>query len=187
MKCLYYLAPSLKSTQEVADDLNRVGVHEWLIHVIARDEAGLKREKLHSSNYLETTDIMRDGLIGAGLGLVGAVFALAAMMVFQPFGSEAPDVLYFFLFVVLTGFGAWVGGMTGLDNENRKIRRFHDNIERGEYLLLIYAFKENEADLREVMARKHPEARLAAVDRQFLNPFARLRRRRMAAPAAEAP
>ena len=186
MKCLYYLAPSLKSTQAVADDLNRVGVHEWLIHVIARDEAGLKREKLHSSNYLETTDIMRDGLIGAGLGLAGALFSLAMMMLFQPFGSDAPAVLYLFLLVALTGFGAWVGGLTGLDNENRKIRRFHDDIEQGEYLLLIYALKEHDAEIRAVMARKHPEARLAAVDRQFLNPFARLRRRRMGAPAAEA-
>ena len=186
MKCLYYIAPTLKSTQEVADDLNQVGVFEWLIHVIARDEAGLKRERLHSSNYLETTDLIRDGLIGAGLGFVGAILALAMMMVFEPFGPDAPSVLYFFLFLVLTGFGAWVGGLTGLDNENRKIRRFHDNIEQGEFLLLIYALKEHEDEIRDVMSRKHPEARLAAVDRQFLNPFARLRRRRMAAPAAEA-
>lgn len=180
MKCLYYLAPNLSSTQEIADDLKSVGVVEWFIHVIARDEAGLQREKLHSSNYLETTDLVRDGLIGAALGFVGALLAVALVALLKPFGPETPTVLYLFIFLVITLFGAWVGGLTGIDNENRKIRRFHDNIEAGEYLILIYALKEQEEAVRRVMQQRHAEARLAAVDRQFLNPFARLRRRRAA-------
>ncbi len=186
MKCLYYLAPNLDSTQEISDDLEGVGVYEWFIHVIARDEAGLKREKLHSSNYIETTDIMRDGLIGAGLGVIGGLLALLLMLVFQPFGDEAPKMLYGFIFVVITLFGAWVGGLTGIDNENRKIRRFHDNIENGEYLVLIYTPREQEDAVRRVMEEKHPEARLAAVDRHFLNPFARLRRRRATTQPSQA-
>lgn len=186
MKCFYYLAPSLDSTHAIADDLNSVGVVEWFIHVIARDEAGLRREKLHSSNYFETTDIIRDGLIGAALGFVGAILALGLVLAFKPFGPEAPTVLYGFIFVVITLFGAWVGGLTGIDNENRKIRRFHDNVENGEFLLLIYAQKEQEDAVRQVMQEKHPEARLAAVDRHFLNPFARLRRRQVSGTPSEA-
>lgn len=178
MKCLYYLAPDLGSTQSISEDLHDVGVLDWFLHVISKDEAGLKREQIHSSNYLETTDIIRDGIIGANLGFIAAVIAAALVMWFEPFGPDTPKVIYFFVIVVFTLFGAWVGGLTGIDNENKKLRRFHDDIEAGKYLILIYAGKEKEETIREMMRNKHPEARLAAVDRQFLNPFKRVRRRR---------
>ena len=178
MKCLYYLAPDLDSTHRISDDLHEVGVLDWFLHVISRDEAGLKREHIHSSNYLETTDILRDGIIGANLGFIGAVIAAALVMFFEPFGPETPKVIYFFVIVVFTLFGAWVGGLTGIDNENKKLKRFHDDIEAGKFLILIYAGKEKEDTIREMMKNKHPEARLAAVDRQSLNPFKRVRRRR---------
>lgn len=177
MKCFYYLAPNLTSTHQVSDDLQDEGVLDWFVHIIAKDEAGLKREQLHSSNYLETTDIIRDGLIGANLGFIGAVIAAGLVMLFEPFGPETPKVIYFFVIVVFTLFGAWVGGLTGIDNENKKLRRFHDDIEAGKYLILIYARKEQEQVIRDMMAEKHPEARLAAVDRHFMNPFKRVRRR----------
>ena len=86
------------------------------------------------------------------------------------------DIL--FVIVVFTLFGAWVGGLTGIDNENKKLRRFHDDIEAGKFLVLIYARKEQEQLIRDMMAEKHPEARLAAVDRHFMNPFKRVQRRR---------
>jgi hypothetical protein len=178
MKCFYYLAPTLDSTHQISDDLHEVGVLDWFLHVIAKDEAGLKREQLHSSNYLETTDILRDGLIGANIGFVLAVIAAGLVMVLEPFGPETPKVVYFFVVVVFTLFGAWVGGLTGIDKENRKLKRFHDDIEAGKYLILIYAGKEQEEVIREMMREKHEEARLVAIDRQFLNPLSGLRRRR---------
>ena len=177
MKCFYYLAPTLDSTHQISDDLHEVGVLDWFMHVIAKDEAGLKRERLHSSNYLETTDIIRDGLIGANLGFIIAVIAAGMVWFFEPFGAM-PKVFYFFVVVLFTLFGAWVGGLTGIDKENKKLRRFHDDIEAGKYLILIYARKEQEDKIRTMMKEKHPEARLAAVDRHFLNPFAGVRRRR---------
>ncbi len=178
MKCFYYLAPSLDSTQQISDDLHGVGVLDWFLHVIAKDEAGLRREHLHSSNYFETTDLIRDGLIGANLGFILAVIAAGLVMILEPFGPETPKMVYFAVVVVFTMFGAWVGGLTGIDKENKKLRRFHDDIEAGKYLILIYAGKEKEDVIREMMREKHAESRLVAIDRHILNPFRGLRRRR---------
>jgi len=178
MKCLYYLAPDLESTQKISDDLHDVGVIDWFLHVIARDEAGLKREHIHSSNYLETTDLIRDGLIGANLGLIVAVLAAGALMFFEPFGANTPKVIYIFILIFFTLFGAWVGGITGLDNENKKLRRFREDIDAGKYLILLYIRQEKEETIREMMKDRHGEARLVAVDRHFLNPFKRVHRRR---------
>ena len=68
---LYYLAPTLEVTHKVSDDLHAAGLRDFFLHVIAKDESGLEREHIHSSNYLETLDILRDGFIGAAIGAAG--------------------------------------------------------------------------------------------------------------------
>lgn len=178
MKALYYLSPNLVTTKQVSDDLHEVGVSDWFLHVISKDEAGLRKERIHSSNYLETLDLIRDGLIGANVGfIIGALVALGFML-FEPFGPDTPAIVYFAIVFVCTMFGAWEGGLIGIASENKKLRRFHDEIEAGKYVVLIYAVKEQEELVREMMRDKHPESRLVAVDRKFMNPFAGVQRRR---------
>lgn len=183
MKCLYYIAPDLKDTRQVTADLRETGVMEWLMHVISKDEAGLRREQIQSGNYLETTDVLRIGIIGANLGLFGAVVAAGLVMWFEPFGIETPKLAYLFLLAFFTLFGAWVGGLIGLDHDSRKIRRFHDEIDSGKYLILIYVLKEQEQQVRAMMEQRHPSTRLVAVDRHFVNPFKRVRRPRSPSPS----
>ncbi len=186
MKCMYYLAPNLVSTHQISDDLHRVGVEDWFLHIISKDEAGLKRDKLHSSNWLETTDLLRDGFIGANFGfIVGAILA-GLLMFFQPFGPNVPGIAMLFLVVVATLFGAWAGGLVGLDSENRKLRRFHDEIEAGQYLLLIYARKGQGEKVKKMMKERHPESRHVATDRHFINPFSRVERKRRARQSEQA-
>jgi len=95
MKCMYYLSPSLVSTHQVSDDLQDVGVDDWHVHVISKDEAGLKNEKIHSSNWLETKDLLRHGFIGANLGFIVGVLAAGGLLLFKPFGPNFPSVAYF--------------------------------------------------------------------------------------------
>ena len=185
MKCMYYLAPSLVSTHQVSDDLHEVGIDDWYIHVISKDAAGLKNEKIHSSNWFETTDLLRVGFIGANLGFIVGVLIAGGLLLFEPFGPNVPKIAYIFMVAVSTGFGAWVGGLTGIDTENRKIRRFHEAIEKGEYLILIYAHKGEGEKIKEVMHKRHPESRHVATDRHFINPFGRVRRRKSSESAQE--
>jgi hypothetical protein len=178
MKCMYYLAPSLVSTREVSDDLHDVGIEDWHIHVISKDESGLKNDKLHSSNWLETTDLLRDGFIGANIGFVVGVLGAGILMLFKPFGPNFPVIANFFLVAVATLFGAWVGGLTGMDSENQKLKRFKVDIEAGKYLLLIYARKGMGEQIKAMMIDRHPEARHIATDRHFINPFSQVERKR---------
>lgn len=178
MKCLYYLAPTIVSAKQISDDLHDAGIDDWFFHIISKDEAGLKNEKLHSSNYFETLDLIRDGVIGANIGFIVGVIAAALLMAFEPFGPDRPMIIYILFAAFVTLFGAWVGGLTGIDSENSKLRRFHDDIEAGKYLILIYARKAHEDTVRTMMREKHKEAELVGVDRHFINPFSRVRRRR---------
>lgn len=186
MKCMYYLAPNLVSTHQISDDLHNVGVDDWFLHIISKDEEGLRRDKLHSSNWLETTDLIRDGFIGANFGfIVGALLAFL-LIHFQPFGPNVPSVAALFLVIVATLFGAWLGGLVGIDSENRKLRRFHDEIEAGKYLILIYARKGQGEKVKTMMNDRHPEARHVATDRHFINPFSRVERKRRARQSEQA-
>jgi hypothetical protein len=176
MKCLYYLARTLESTRGISDDVRAVGVNDSLLHVITQDEAGLQKEHIHSSNYLETLDLIRDGLIGAATGFVAGVIGVGLLQYFQPFGAAVPRVVYVATVAAAVLFGAWEGGLTGIATENRKLAGFHDDIGRGGYLILIYAPRDQEAAVRTMMRSRHRDAELAAIDRHFMNPFSAVKR-----------
>ena len=135
MKCLYYLAPTLESTRAVSDDLHRVGIKDWFIHVVSNDEAGLKRERIHSSNYVETLDFVHTGLLGA-----------------------------------------WMGGMLGFGVENKKLSQFHEDIQSGQFLILIYSRKGSGETIKAMMREKHPESEHVATDKNFISPFGEVSR-----------
>jgi hypothetical protein len=189
MKCLYYLAPTLDSTHRVSDDLHASGVSDFFLHVISKNESGLKEQQIHSSNYLETLDIVRVGFMGAAVGVVVGLVGAGLLMYFQPFGPDVPDIVYLIVVAVATLFGAWEGGLTGIASENKKLAKFHHDIAAGRYLILIYARKEQGAAVRAMMRDRHPEAELVAIDRHFINPFsavrkrARIRKRQQASPS----
>jgi hypothetical protein len=174
MKCLYYLSSTLKCTQEVSDDLHAVGVDDFYLHVVCKDESGLRKQHIHSANYLETLDLIRDGLIGAALGLLAGLIGVGLLMYFKPFGPtvEVPTLVYAILVGAATLFGAWEGGLTGIATENKKLRRFHDDIEAGKHLILVYVRKHQEAAVRKMMQERHSDAELVAIDSHFINPFA---------------
>jgi hypothetical protein len=176
MKCLYYLAPTLTSTHHIADDLHAAGIKDYYLHVICKDEAGLKTQHIHSSNYLETLDIVRDGFIGAALGFLAGLIGVGLLRYFHPFSFPVPIFVYLILIGVGTLFGAWEGGLTGIHSENKKLKRFHDDVAAGKFLILVYVRKVQESIVREVMRTRHPEANLVAVDTHFVNPFSSVAR-----------
>jgi len=185
MKCLYYLAPTLDSTHVISDDLHEVGVKDFFVHVISRDEAGLQKQHIHSSNYLETLDVVRDGVLGGIAGFLVGLVGVFLLDRFDPIGIEIPSFVYYILVGVATLFGAWEGGLIGIGIENRKLAKFHDDIEAGKFLILIYALKEQEAAVDSMMRERHPEAELVAVDRHFISPFHALKRESATRPPGE--
>ena len=175
MKCLYYLSPTLDISKRVSDDLHEAGVLGWYIHVISKDESGLNQKHIHSSNYLETLDLYRGTTVGGAIGFLVSLILIALAVKFEPFGFPLSTTIYLVIVVFFTLFGIWEGGLYGVDSENRKIRPFHKEISAGKFLVLVYAAKEEESKIKEMMARKHPETHLVATDRHFINPFSRVK------------
>lgn len=171
MKCIYYLSPTLKQTTQIAEDLRKVGVDDWFLHVHSKDERGIVRNKMHSSNYLERLDFIRKGIIGALIGFATSIAAALLAGAVQPFGTPITPLGYLAIIVLITCFGAWVGGLIGVSNQNKKIAHFNSEIAAGKYLILIYGKDHQLPKIKEMMTTNHPEAQLAAVDPYFYNPF----------------
>jgi hypothetical protein len=177
MKCIYFLTPTLASTEQVSADLHAVGVRDFYLHVISRDHAGLKRQQIHSSNYFETLDIVRDGFIGAALGFLVGLAGVALLVYMKPFGEHVvPALVYAVLVGAATLFGAWEGGLVGIDSEHKKLEKFHDDLVAGKYLILVYVRKHREQVVLKMMREKHTDAELVAIDSHFVNPFSTVRR-----------
>ena len=176
MKCLYYPAPTLDSARHISDDLHAVGVRDSFLHVISKDEAGLDERHIPSGNYLETLDLVRDGFIGSAIGFLVGLIGVGLLKLFEPFGPNIPGLVYFATVAAATLFGAWEGGLTGIATENKKLAMFHNDIEAGRCLVLIYVLQDQEAAVMQMMRARHPEAELAAIDRHFINPFSAVRR-----------
>jgi hypothetical protein len=177
MKCIYFLSPTIATTDQVSADLHDVGVNDFYLHVICRDHAGLKRHQIHSSNYFETLDVMRDGFIGATLGFLIGLAGAGLLLYTKPFGVHVvPTFVYAILVGAATLFGAWEGGLVGIDSENKKLAKFHDDLVSGKYLILVYVRKHREQVVLKMMREKHPDAELVAVDSHFVNPFSTVKR-----------
>jgi hypothetical protein len=177
MKCIYFLTPTLASTEQVSADLHDVGVKDFYLHVISRDHAGLKRQQIHSSNYFETLDIVRDGFIGAALGFLVGLAGVGLLLYTKPFGEHVvPVLVYAALVGAATLFGAWEGGLVGIDSEHKKLEKFHDDLVAGKYLILVYVRKHRETVVLKMMREKHADAELVAIDSHFVNPFSTVRR-----------
>ena len=171
MKCRYYLAPTLDSTHTISDDLHAIGVKDWYIHVFSKDEAGLQKEKIHSSNFLETSDALGGGLTGAIIGLVFGMLAALILRVAQPFGHDPSGFMYTIVVLAPAGFGLWEGALLRAKYGGRKISAFLDEIESGKYLFLIYTPESKGEAVREMMQEKHPDSEYVAVDEHFLDPL----------------
>ena len=74
MRRLYYVADDLETTKAVADRLHAVGINDWHLHVLAKDEGGL-REKL-AEHRGTVNDVLRadDPLPALGVLYPAAVF-----------------------------------------------------------------------------------------------------------------
>ncbi len=178
MKCIYFLTPTLASTESVSDDLHALGIRDFYLHVVSRDEMGLRQHHIHSSNYLETLDVVRDGFIGAALGFLAGMIGVGLLMYFKPLGDNVhvPTFVYVVLAAAATLFGAWEGGLMGVESESKKLGRFHDDLVAGKYLILVYVRKHRDEAVLKMMREKHPDAAFVAIDRHFINPFSTVAR-----------
>ncbi|TQV89256.1 hypothetical protein [Aliikangiella coralliicola] len=171
MKRLYFLTKNIDSTESISHDIHAAGITDWDFHVLSKNDKGLYQRHIHSANMLQKTDFIHSAEIGV---LKGTAIGLTVALVLSQIpihDKQVPFEILIGIFLAGILFGAWHGGLFGAQNENFRLKPFHDKIEEGYYLIMIDVAKKQVDEIVELMKSKHPEARYCTKDSVMVSPF----------------
>ena len=132
-KRLYFLLPTVDSTQQIVNELLIARIDEQHIHVMAKEGTDLR--DLPEATIFQKSDIVHGietGMIIGGIsGLLGSVIAITALQLGSMMGLI---VLGCTIFGAL--FGIWSSGMIGSSTKNTRLKEFEGAMESGKILLM---------------------------------------------------
>jgi len=111
---------------------------------------------------------------GAIVGVLAGLFAMVGFLMATPELSLEYTIISMLslglVTMILVAFGVGLGAIYGLDYENIKVKRFHDQLEQGQYLIMIDSKKEDVAEIK-LLIMAHKNVAEAGEDQTFVNPF----------------
>lgn len=146
----YYLSDDLTALESVSEHLVQAGLAGEQVHVLSEADNEAARHHVNAVNSLSKSDIIRSGLIGAGVGAILAALILLAGVFFGAKGIEG-WLPFVFLAVVVFGFCTWEGGFRGIQVRNTEFRRFDDLLKLGKHVLIVDIDAEDEIKVNRVV------------------------------------
>ncbi|MFT6917276.1 MAG: hypothetical protein ACJAWL_003633 [Motiliproteus sp.] len=139
----YFLTGSLGLTKEVTDILHhQLKVNKRHLHVVSRDELGLKQHQLRVANIFQQRDLVRGAELGAIIGFVFSLilFSCAVMaMVFWTADPTLKQAIFLGSIGLPLLLGTALGALIGATRENHKIGHFRHDLDNGFHLLVVDA------------------------------------------------
>ncbi|MCO6427193.1 DUF1269 domain-containing protein [Nitrosomonas communis] len=162
MRRIYFLVPDINVAKRVVDELLLARIEDKHIHVIARP--GTPLEELPEANLLQKSDFIP--AVQQGLAVGGATGMLAGLIavVLPPASIVIAGGILLATSLAGASVGAWIGGMIGMNADNRRIKEFESAIEAGHFLILADVPRDR-VDEIEVRVRQHiPEVEIESTE-----------------------
>ncbi|HUP98475.1 MAG TPA: DUF1269 domain-containing protein [Usitatibacter sp.] len=153
---MYVTLPDLASARRLANDLLLARIEDRHMHFLAR--RGTDLGELHEASYLQKTDAVHGAFTGLVFGGIVGVIVGLMLVYFPPGGSSIQLVAVLIAAVVGAFLGTWVASMVGLQVPNSRLKGFEHDIQDGKILLMLDVPSRQYEEVREVIARTHPEA-----------------------------
>jgi len=153
---MYVTLPDVASARKLADDLLLARVEDRHMHFLAR--RGTDLGGLHEASYLQKTDVVHGGFTGLVIGGVCGIALGLVLVWFPPEGASLQLVTVLVTAVAGAALGVWVASMVGLQVPNSRLVPFAKELDEGRVLLMLDVPLERHDQLREIIARTHPEA-----------------------------
>ncbi|MGB0722791.1 MAG: DUF1269 domain-containing protein [Gammaproteobacteria bacterium] len=154
MSKLYFLAPDVKTAEDIVGALREIGLGDDDLGVIARSESMV--EELPEPGIQEISDVkpaMKNGIaVGAASGVLAG---LAAIVI--PGGMAVGGPAIFAMVVGGGAFGAWASSLIGVSVPNREVEVFQSAIDKGQVLMIVSTTQVSEETIKGVVAMHHPE------------------------------
>ena len=153
---LYFILPDIESARGMLNEMLLARIEIKHIHFLARRDT--LPDDLPEANVLQKTDVVHGAQLGMTIGGVAGIIGGLLIVLFPPRGVslQLVTVLLAALFGAL--FGAWASSMAASAVPNSKLKAFHPEIERGKVLMMVDVPMRRAQEIRELIARRHPEA-----------------------------
>ena len=156
----YYVSDDLDELEIVEKELEAEGFTEPQIHVLSLDDCHVEQHHLHEVESLLKQDVIRGGEIGAGVGVIIAMFALVIPYMMGWTNGTAGWLPFIFLSILSFGFCIWEGGFIGFQKPNVHFVRFQALLIKGKHILFVDVDPVQEHNFGIIM-RSHPDVKPA--------------------------
>ena len=153
---MYVTLPDLASARQLANDLLLARIEDRHMHFLAR--RGTNLGELHEASYLQKTDAMHGAFTGLVIGGIVGVIVGVLLVYFPPGGASIQLVAVLVASLVGAFLGIWIAGMMGLQVPNTQLKGFEQELAEGKILLMLDVPASRYEEIRQVIARTHPEA-----------------------------
>jgi len=153
---MYLTLPDVQSARQLANDLLLARIEDRHMHFLAR--RGTNLGELHEASYLQKSDAVHGAFTGLVLGGVVGVCVGLLLVYFPPGGMSIQLVAVLIAAIVGAALGIWIAGMMGLQVPNTQLKGFEQEIDAGNILLMLDVPAGRYDEIRQVIARTHPEA-----------------------------
>jgi hypothetical protein len=161
MRRIYFLAPTIGSTQQIVNDLLLARVDERHIHVLGK--RGTFLEDLPEASFLQKSDFLPALEQGIALGATtGLVCGLVALIL--PTGLVLGGGAVIAISFAGAGVGGLMSSMVGSSIGSRRIEQFQEAMERGEFLVMIDVDRDRVEAIETDIKKHHPEAEFQSVE-----------------------
>jgi len=156
---LYFVLPDLENARAMRDEMLLARIEIKHLHFLAR--RGALPADLPEATAAQKTDIVHGAQLGIVIGgVAGAVGGLVVVVL----GASLKLVVVLIGALLGAGFGAWASSLAASAVPNTKLRAFQEAIEQGKVLMMADVPVGRVEEIRELAARRHPEALSGGVD-----------------------
>ena len=153
---MYVTLPDVASARQLANDLLLARIEDRHMHFLAR--RGTDLGELHEASYLQKTDTVHGAFTGLVIGGIVGVAVGLLLVYFPPGGASVQLVAVLIAAIVGAVLGVWIAGMLGLQVPNTQLKAFEQDLQEGKILLMLDLPASRYEEIRQVLARSHPEA-----------------------------
>jgi len=153
---MYVTLPDVASARGLANDLLLARIENKHMRFLAR--RGTDLGELNEASYLQKTDAVHGAFVGLVIGGVMGAILGAILVNFPPQGVSMEMVAVLIAALVGALLGVWVATMVGLQVPNSRLKAFERDMEDGRVLLMLDVPSGRYEEVRDIIARKHPEA-----------------------------
>lgn len=156
---LYFMLPDVESAHVMMNEMLLARVNAKRIHFIAKP--GTPMGDLPEATVSERTDLIDGWEIGMGLGaLLGLTLGFVALLVPTWWYTQPLPTVTTLLVCTLVGFvggGFWTA-VVATTIPNARLKPFEKQIARGRVLMMVLVPFHRIKEVRELVAKRHPEA-----------------------------